>query len=283
MSAASGTAPTATNNVNSLEACMDLCNQAGATCAVAYWASSLSQCSLYPAQAGSGLLTPNSFVGNYVRTARLLTSTSPSVIDATYLLAPGYDLNLCGGPNANYYDRTFVGVYGRGSTGTGGPFIQGGYRNDVFLITCAGYSYYTSSISGSQVTTSTAATTYGFGGVITTADDCARLCEILNAASGYAGGCRLWEWYGANTCNLYSSRPAGTNAPSVRAGVLAAGISRASSSFEFTPAGGAIQSYRKRSLPPGVGSYRQHPRDALIDTGYLTPDVILEYSNSSAW
>jgi hypothetical protein len=264
---------------------MDLCNQAGTgACTVAYWASSLSTCSLYATQAGNGLLTPNSFVGNLVRTARLLTATSPKVIDATYLLAPGYDLNLCGGPTANYYDRTFVGVYNRGSTGAAGPFILSGSRNDAFLITCAGFSYYSASIAATQVNTATAATLYGFGGVITTADDCARLCEILNAVNNYGtAGCRLFEWFGSNICNLYTSRGGFTNAPTARAGVIAAGISRSGSGTEFTPGNGGPQSYRKRSLPPGVGPYRQHPRDALAETDYLTPDFILQYSNSSAW
>ena len=287
MAQASGTITQTQQNVYSLEACMDMCNQAGpSSCLVAYWTNTTNthQCQLYNGQYVNGLGAPNSFIGNGVRTARLLTDNSPTVIDATYLLAPGYDLGLCGGSNQTYYDRTFVGVYYT-TSGNGGPLIQAS-RNDIWFITCAGYSYYgTAALTAINV--ASYAPTYGISTAPQTADDCARLCEDINANSGYSGstGCRLWEFYsltgstapsGSNQgCNLYSNRPAAfTQTATSRPGVLAAGFLP---NGNFATGASGLQNYKKRSLPPGVGLRRRHPRDALAESDHIIADHIIPF------
>lgn len=277
MTANSGSGPAAITNVYSLEACMDLCTQATSSiCTVAYWDSLNAKCTLYP---NSGQITPNNIVGNGVRTARLLTPSLPVVWDATYLLAPGYDLSICGGPSGNYYNRTWVGVFSKGANGLSGPVITA-TRNDIFLITCGPYSYWSSGIQSTAYTTSTTALAYGMSSP-QTPDDCARLCEYVNAQSGYStsSGCRLWEFAGSGTdpCTLYASRGGFIQNPVSRPGIIAAGLSRSGAGSEFAIGGTYPATYKKRSLPPGVGPQRIHARDAMADSDHLTPDAIIPF------
>jgi hypothetical protein len=267
------------NNVYSLEYCMDLCNAAGPTdCTVAYWVLGVSpaflyECILYPTSASDGGVAPgaeapNGLVFNGVRTARLLTSVAPLIYDMTYLLAPSpqYNLGLCTGPNANYYDRVFIGVYHQDNS------IRP-TRYDTWYVSCLGYSFYQSGDASSLLNTTAAAQTYGVG-LPQTADDCARLCDWINYTDGdggnNAGNCRLWHWMNTGVCNLYYSRGSPSTLAQV-SGVVAAGMSRSNTGSEYT-----AYSY-KRSLPPGVGPSRKHVRDTLAETDPMAPDAIIHW------
>ncbi|KAL2431199.1 hypothetical protein ABEF95_003432 [Exophiala dermatitidis] len=275
--------PATINGVNSLEYCIDQCTQLGQSgCTVAYWSVKAQTCQLYPNSAtpgGSvapGAEGPNSLIFG-VRTARLLTSVAPNVVDATYLLAPGaqYNLGLCGGSAGNYYyDKTFIGVYHSDNT------IRAG-RADIWFVNCGGNTYYSSSIASSQLNSTqmtNVMTNTGFQNPPTTSDDCARLCAYTNVYAGDTTtnplNCRLWHWTNANQCILFSSRGSQPSPLTNDNTILASGIYRGSTSAEYPLS--QVASY-KRSLPPGLGPQRVHARDALADGGIHVPDVIIPF------
>ncbi|KAK5446412.1 hypothetical protein LTS15_009751 [Exophiala xenobiotica] len=266
MTANSGTLTATYNNVNSLEWCMDLCTSTNAatpgSCTVAYWASTQQQCQLYPNQLAN---FPNNLIFNGVHTARLLTPTAANIADATYMHAPTnlYDLGLCGGPSLNYYNLTFLGHIHKDNT------VRVNTA-DIWLITCATSFYYS---TGTQTALNTATIAAGQNmAVPTTPDDCMRLCGFYNDANS-DNGCRLWHFFNDNSCVLYPSRGgAGNgNTPQYLANLIAAGVFRGSTGTQWPGI-----SY-KRSLPPGEGPARYHPRDTLSEAEGVVADFIIPY------
>ena len=276
-----GSTTTVTNtigSVSSLEWCMDLCTSANAanpgSCTVAYWASSTSICQLLPNQISCNAGTPgnscfpSNLIFNGVRTARLLTPTAANIVDATYMHAPSnlYDLGLCGGTSANYYDKTFLGHIHKDNS------VRPNTA-DIWLVSC-GTSFYgaqSGTIGPTILNTQTVATNQGLP-IPTTSDDCMRLCAFYNDANG-DNGCRLWHFFNDNSCVLYQSRGGAGNGaqPTALTNLIAAGVFRGSTGTQWPGT-----SY-KRSLPLGAGPARYHPRDTLLDAEVVVADVILPY------
>ncbi|KIY02996.1 uncharacterized protein Z520_01462 [Fonsecaea multimorphosa CBS 102226] len=284
---------TSIQNVYSLESCMDLCTSYGTSaCLVAYWASP-NLCQLYnvvntggqPSVAGGQ--SPAKLIGQGVRTARLLTGQpQPNVVDATYLLAPGYDLGLC---NNNNYQLAFIGVYYNGSSGQGPPTINTG-RDNVWYVSC-GASFYNSQ-SGTQLvpTYSVSTPVFGFTSPPATADDCARVCQAyhtVHLVNSSAPDCNLWQFVpsavASNKCQLFpylygiaNNQVPGTTTDANGLPITAAAILRGNSGIEFSNQA----HYKKRSLPAAMDYHRRHPRDSLIDDGSI-PDVIIKYDKGT--
>jgi hypothetical protein len=318
-----------TGTFGSIESCMAVCNQYASTnipssspagpCVLAYFiqmgvgnANNANTCKICTnAQAG---YTPHKLIGGGVRTAKLLTGNPGTVIDTNYLMQFGsgtggfsssltgdvQDLNLCGGAANNwassYYDRTYVSPFNKGvGSASGGPYLQGGSRNDGFFITCLGYSYYQGATAQPTIASSSLANTgytqFGLGATQapTTADDCARLCNWLSASTTYktdGTGCLLFEWVSLGTnpqtyqCNLYGkSYNPGNVQPTNQSSrnVVVAGLSKAGGTSDMTNAGTGLQQYKKRSVPPGAPPNRSHPRDALADGDHTKADVIIPW------
>ena len=81
---------------------------------------------------------------------------------------------------------------------------------------------------------------------------------------------------------MYNNRPGFSQTPTFQTGrgVVAAGVVRlaVSANSEWTANGGTVQTYKKRSLPPGAPINRSHARDALAVGDHMKPDVILDFS-----
>ncbi|KIV83716.1 hypothetical protein PV11_05715 [Exophiala sideris] len=271
---------------NSLEYCMDLCNQANnapnttvaGPCAVAQWIpnqfGNIGQCILFTTAAnggsplvGQGNLSPNQLAIG-ARYARLLTTTAPRIVDYTSLLPPSnlYNLGLCGGSNSANYNATFYGVYSYNNT------IHGASRQDLWLLTCLGYTY----LNANQDTALSTATAMAAVNVGTpqTADDCARLCDFYTFYQNYDNTqtlCKQWTWTGS-TCNLYSTQYAPSeSSPTVVAGIIAAGFWRGYGGNEYTQAG------YKRWLGEDFEPGREHARDTLSKRDYMKPDAIIPW------
>ncbi|OQV00427.1 PAN-like domain-containing protein [Cladophialophora immunda] len=286
-----GTVTQQSGTYYSLESCIDACTAAGtSTCLVAYWASQTRVCYLYnrvnsggsPSLAGGQ--SPAKIVGSGVRTARLLTGQPvPNVVDATYLLAPGYDLGLC---NNNNYQLTFVGVYYNGASGTG-PATINVNRDNIWYVSCG--ASFQNSQSGIQLSPvySLATPVFGFTSPPATADDCARICQSYHSSFLLSGGtdCNLWQFVpsAVNQCQLWPSnagvangaspgttRDAGSNT------IFAAGLLRGNSGTEFS----SQAQYKKRALPAGMDYSRRHARDSLINDDSI-PDVVLKFDKGT--
>lgn len=226
----------------SLDHCIDRCTLVGpATCQVAYYRKDTGECLLYNGQTA---LTPAPMIFN-VQTARLITAAAPQVIDASYLLAqlPAYNLGLCAGPTFSNYDKTSVTVYNQTGTIRTGSLSS---RQDSFRIDCRGNTF--GVVASSRVDHIAIAAKFGL--TPQNADDCARLCNWQNLATGdnTATGCRTFHWLHTGVCEMYASRPGFTQTTTVNNTVYAAGYGRISASGgEWTA--GNVATY-KRSLDP---------------------------------